>query len=143
MNHSESDCVNNFGAHCPNSAPISSTTVCMSPNNDEHDEPVSEGDDADPCVSCVVLLEHGEMKEVQLVHSDVHKYLGGKLCIVGALPEIDVVAVGRVDAKKPNAFCLPRASFEPNIRGDIVLVRTRGQRALPVDLHEADVRMVL
>lgn len=93
-------------------------------------------------VGCVVWRTDGTMQDVCLAHDRVHEYLGGRLHIVGAISEIDAVAVALQDASEPHTH-LPTSCFEPNTRGDVVMVRTRGEDAEPVDLLAADVKRAL
>ena len=99
-------------------------------------------DDDDAVVGCVVWRTDGTMENIRLAHRKVHEYLGGRLQIVGAVSEIDAVAVALQDASEPNKH-LPDSCFEPDTCGDVVMVRTRGPNAIPVDLFISDVRRAL
>ena len=100
-------------------------------------------EDDEATVQCVVLRANGESETVLLAHTRVHSYLGGRLHIVGAIDELDAVAVARVDAECENRHVLPSASFDLPVRGDIVLVRTAGDVATPVDLSHEEVTTCL
>ena len=96
----------------------------------------------DRAVKCVVWRTDNTMQDVPLAHGKVHEYLGGRLHIVGAISDIDAVAVALQDASEPHVH-LPKSCFEPNTCGDVVMVRTRGEHAEPVDLHASDVKSAL
>lgn len=81
-------------------------------------------------------------RNVSIAHGKVHEYLGGRLHIVGAIRRIDTVAVALRDASQPHKH-LPESCFEPNTCGDVVLVRTHGEHANPVDLSVADVKTAI
>ena len=101
---------------------------------------------SDTEVVCVRIPPHGPWKEFSCKHGDVYKRFatGSTLQIVGAIPELDVIAVAANptdappnDAPEVNAHRL-RGNFEEEIRGDLVLVRTRGRAAIPRDVRISD-----
>ena len=97
----------------------------------------------DRAVRCVVLRSDGGAYEVTSAHGRVHTLFpsGSSMRIVGALPEIGVVAVSASgEGAPPNAHALPADSFEPGVAGDVVLARTQGRHARPVDVSLDDVR---
>ena len=96
----------------------------------------------DVAVGCVVWRTDGTMQDICLAHGRVHEFLGGRLHIVGAIRDIEAVAVALQDASEPHKH-LPNSCFESNTRGDVVLVRTRGEQAEPVDLLASDVKRAL
>ena len=96
----------------------------------------------DVAVGCVVWRTTGTMQDICLAHNKVHEYLGGPLQIVGAIASIDAVAVALQDAQTPHTH-IPTTCFEPNTCGDVVIVRTRGESAEPVDLSAREVQNAL
>ena len=78
----------------------------------------------DTPVPIVVLRASGKKEEIVADQRKLAEILGGTPTVVGAVNALDVQAVARRDNKgKKNPFALPD-SFEPNLKGDVVLFRT-------------------
>ena len=87
-------------------------------------------------VAVVVLRADGSCDEAKIDHRKVGELLGGTPTVVGALRFLSAQAVSRRGAKgSVNKHALPADSFEPGIKGDIVLLRTDDDSAgTPLDL---------
>ena len=87
-------------------------------------------------VAVVVLRADGSCDEAKIDHRKVGELLGGTPTVVGALRFLSAQAVSRRGAKGSfNKHALPADSFEPGIKGDIVLLRTDDDSAgTPLDL---------
>jgi hypothetical protein len=76
-------------------------------------------------VTVVVLHADGTSTEAMIDHRKVGELLGGTPTICGAIRALDAQAVAKDGAAgKVNTHVLPSGSFEPKIKGDIVLLRT-------------------
>ena len=75
-------------------------------------------------VKVVVLHADGRTSETTIDHRKVTELLGAIPTFVGAIRALGAQAVARRDCKgKVNAHALPD-TFEPTVKGDIVLLRT-------------------
>ena len=75
-------------------------------------------------VEVVVLHADGKTSETTIDHRKVTELLGAIPTFVGAIRALGAQAVARRDCEgKVNAHVLPD-TFEPNVNGDIVLLRT-------------------
>ena len=83
-------------------------------------------------VKCVVLRASGEIEEIVIDQRNIKDVIQGVPTIVGGVRALDIMAVARRDNKgKKNAHKLPD-TFDANIKGDIVLLKT-AEDATPLD----------
>ncbi|KAG8468827.1 hypothetical protein KFE25_007345 [Diacronema lutheri] len=100
--------------------------------------------EAEKEVRVVVLKVDGTTAEATVDHRKVGEMIGGTPTVVGAIRALGVQAVAMSAAQsrpgaKKNAHKLPEASFEPGIKGDIVLLRTADDEVgSPLDLGLKD-----
>ena len=89
-------------------------------------------------------MENGLHEEVKLKYDNIHTYLGGSITFVGALPEIDVVALAleHKDGKEKNKSLLV-LDFEDDVFGEVVLVKVVGKDAIPIDLSMSEITPIL
>lgn len=81
--------------------------------------------EAEKEVAVTVLKRDGTVSEATIDHRKVCDLLGGTPTVVGAIRALSVQAVALRGAKgEANKHKLPEASFEPSVKGDIVLLRT-------------------
>ena len=95
-------------------------------------------------VICIRCMENGLHEEVKLKYDNIHTYLGGSITFVGALPEIDVVALAleHKDGKEKNKSLLV-LDFEDDVFGEVVLVKVVGKDAIPIDLSMSEITPIL
>lgn len=107
----------------------------------------------DRAVLCVMWDDDDTLSEFTSLHSDVHAHVGAPLRIVGAIAELDVVAVAaRLDdadgerVGAPNDDARRRRlpdDFERPVRGRVAFVRTVGDEAVPCDVRASEIRASL
>ena len=75
------------------------------------------------------LYTDGTQAVVEVDHDSLHEYLGGSLTFVGAIPELNLVAVAREglqnsqEAGARSAWSQMMSSYlDDDVRGDVVLV---------------------
>lgn len=94
--------------------------------------------------SCVHCNVDAALVEVVCDQREVAQLLGGPVGFVGAIPELDVVIVGRRDVEDlaPNRACVTHSHFfhEP-AHGPLMLVGSDSEGA-PIDVMLEDVKRV-
>tara|TARA_B110001450_G_scaffold116660_1_gene110288 strand:+ start:1268 stop:1582 length:315 start_codon:yes stop_codon:yes gene_type:complete len=89
-------------------------------------------------VYCVVIHSDQSVEEIHVPHGEVHTHLTGKLQIVGAIDELNAIAVSGSETGLAEQR-LPENNFEPGICGDVIVVRTVGDGATPIDIRAPEV----
>ena len=73
-------------------------------------------------VNCVLLDMHGEMEDVIVDDSKMCEFMGGEVTFVGAIPNLQVVAIGRSQVEDDVCKHGLGDCIEENTRGKILLV---------------------
>jgi hypothetical protein len=82
-------------------------------------------------VACVILRADGSVEEQVTDQRKISVVLGGVPTVVGAIMSLGVQAVAKQGATIATNHTFPSETFEPNIKGDVVLFRT-GSDAEPI-----------